>query len=131
VNLFKTTGVLHYDDAKLNVVVDPEIGRYYRSLLPKYIQPNPQRYPPHISVVRNEIPPNMGLWGKYEGHNVEFHYTHTIFFGRVYCWLNAFCERLEEIRLELGLPVTSEYTRPPSDRWIKCFHITIGNFKEL
>ena len=130
-NLFKTTGVLRYDENKLHVLVDPEIGRYYRALLPKWIHANNQRYPPHISVVRNEVPPNTEHWGKYEGREIEFFYTHTIYFGRVYCWLNAFCVQLEEIRLELGLPVTSEYTRPPSDEWVKCFHITIGNFKEL
>jgi hypothetical protein len=28
----------------------------------------------------------------------------------------------------LGLPVSSEYTLPP-EGFVKCFHMTIGNFK--
>lgn len=128
-NLFQSTGVLHYGQHKLIVLADTEISRYYRALIPKWINTNPQKYPTHISVVRKEVPPNMDVWGKYEGKEVEFYYTSTIYFGTVYCWLNAFSERLEEIRLELGLSISEKFTQPPSDRWKKCFHITLGNFK--
>lgn len=130
--LFTSRGPLIYstDNAglpKLNVVVDPGIMSFYRALIPKYCEARAQMYPAHISVVRKERP-NMSLWGKYENEEIEFSYSNIIHRGTVYWWLNAFSTRLEEIRRELGLPVSSEYTRPP-DGWIKCFHITLGNSK--
>ena len=118
----------HTSGHKLNVMVDPGIVSYYRSLIPKYVHLNPQAFAPHISVVRRETPVNMDFWGKYEGEEVKFAYGNVVHHGKVYYWLNAFSERLEEIRLELGLPVSTEYTRPP-DSYTKVFHITIGNTK--
>ena len=131
--IYQSKGPLRYSyegdvGHKLIVEVDPEIASFYRSLIPKYHKLNPQRYRPHISVVRKEVPINMECWGKYEGDLVEFEYSNEVHHGTVYWWLNAFSYKLEEIRLELGLPVSTEYTRPPGD-YIKCFHITIGNNK--
>lgn len=130
--LHKSTGILRYGQGnagvKLIVEVDPGIATLYKSLIPKYYTLNPQKYAPHISVVRKEQPPNMNLWGKYDGLPVDFYYDGIIHSGTVYWWLNAFSVRLEEIRLELGLPVSSPYTLPP-DGFGKCFHITLGNQK--
>lgn len=106
---------------------DQAIADYYRALIPKYKKPAPQRYGAHVSVVRKEIP-DLAAWGRHEGESVEYVYTGTVYFGRVYCWLNVFCTRLEEVRTELGLPVRSEYTLPP-EGFTKCFHMTIGNYK--
>lgn len=130
--MFRSVGTLRYHNEpllKLVVDIDQEISNYYRSLLPKYIKPNPQMYGAHISVVRREIPPNMEFWGKYEGEEIEFFYEPGVKFDKVYCWLNVWCNRLEDIRKELGLPVFSKYTIPP-EGFLKCFHTTIGNFKE-
>lgn len=129
--MYSSTGILRYfqDPHKLIVEVDPGIAQFYRSMIPKWITLNPQKYPPHISVVRKEIPPNLTIWGKYEGEEISFDYTNEIFHGRVYYWLNAYCTRLEQIRAELGLVESTEYTRPPDGR--KCFHITLGNMKPL
>jgi len=133
--LFKSKGTLRYKRGdnggyNLRVVVDQDISDYYRALIPKWIHTNRQMYPAHISVVRNEIPLNLEYWGKYEGEELEFEYENVVYNGTVYYWLNAFSNRLDEIRLELGLPVSSEYTRPP-DGYTKCYHITIGNTKGL
>lgn len=130
--LHDSVGVLRYgsDPYKLFLEVDPGIAAFYRAMIPKWITTNPQRYAPHISVVRNEIPPRMDLWGKYEGCEVEFRYENVVYNGTVYYWLNAFSSRLEEIRVEMGLPVSSPYTRPP-DGFLQCFHITLGNLKGL
>ena len=128
--LFTTSGILRYGKDKMFVEVDPEIVRYARALIPKWIRTNPQKYRPHISVVRRETPPNFHLWMKHEGEKIEFQYANTVHSGKVYWWLNAFSVTLEEIRQELGLPVSSQYTRPPGP-YIKCFHITIGNVKGL
>lgn len=128
--LHKSTGILKYYPNKLIVEIDQEISNYYRKLIPKWIKTNKQMYQAHISVVRNEIPPNMQYWDKYEGNEIEFYYENIVRFGTVYCWLNVFSTRLEEIRIELGLPVSSMYTLPP-EGFTKCFHATLGNFKGL
>jgi hypothetical protein len=132
--LFESWGPLRYSigtaSYKLVVEVDKGIVNYYRDLLPKYIYLNRQMYAPHISVIRHEVPPNLEHWGKYEGEEVRFFYKPSVRHGTVYYWLDVFCVRLEEIRLELGLPVSSPYTRPP-DGFSKCFHCTIGNVKQL
>lgn len=126
--LFKSIGKLHYGETKLIVEADQELSRYYFALVPKSAKLNPQRYGAHISVVRNEVPTKLEFWKKYEGELIEFYYEPYVHNGEVYYWLNTFSNRLEEIRLELGLPISSEYTRPPGG-FFKCFHMTIGNIK--
>lgn len=134
--LYKSSGKLrysHHEGAvgfKLILEVDPGIASLYRALIPKHVGLNHTRYDPHISVVRREQTVNMDYWGKYEGEEVEFEYDTEVHHGKVYWWLNAFSTRLEEIRVELGLPISSEYTRPP-DGYEKVFHITLGNTKFL
>ena len=133
--IYPATGILHYSRGehggyRLVLNVDQQISEYYRSLIPKYISINKQRYNAHISVVRKETPIHLDFWGKYDGQEVEYFYSPIVHFGKVYCWLNVFSQRLEEIRLELGLPVSSEYTLPP-EGFVKCFHMTLGNMKPL
>lgn len=132
--LHDSVGVLRYSHTpeygyRLVMECDQAISDYYRDLMPKYIRPNPQRYGAHVSVVRKETP-DVAKWGLHEGRRLAFKYTGHVFFGQVYCWLNVFCKDLEDVRLELGLPVSSEYTRPP-EGFVKCFHLTLGNFKDL
>jgi hypothetical protein len=132
--LYDSKGILRYSIVdigyRLIVEVDQGISEYYRSLIPKYKDVRGQRYRAHISVVRKEVPPRLENWGKYNGEEVEFCYNSCVRWGTVYYWLDAYSKRLEEIRVELGLPISSEYTRPP-DSFEKVFHITIGNRKEL
>lgn len=132
--MFSSTGTLSYgyDNnklLKLIVNIDSEISRYYCSFIPKYYTINRQMYPPHITVVRKEKPPNLKVWNKYEGQEIEFFYSNQVFHEGVYFWLNAFSTKLEEIRLELGLPISSKYTRPP-DSFERVFHITLANCKQ-
>ena len=130
--LYSSIGVFEYhlsdSNYKAIVRIDQEISNFYRALIPKWIQVAPQMYPAHISVVRKEVPPNKDVWGKHAGEKIKFLYSPIIHHGEVYWWLNVFCKRLEEIRLELGLPVDSLYTRPP-DGMKKTFHMTLGNTK--
>jgi hypothetical protein len=133
--LFTSTGILRYSHNdeygyRLVMDVDRDLANYYRGLIPKWIKTNPQKYPPHVSIVRKEVPKNLSVWGKYEGDSVEFTYSNVVHGGTVYYWMNVFSERLEEIRVELGLPVSSQYTLPP-EGFVKCFHMTIGNLKGL
>jgi hypothetical protein len=127
--LFTSSGTLRYEDKKLVVLADQQLSDYYRSMIPKYYRVQPQKYRAHISVVRKETPPDMSLWGKREGERVEFQYQPYLHNDATYWWLNIFCVHLEEVRRELGLPVSSPYTQPPSG-FKKCFHLTVGNTKE-
>jgi hypothetical protein len=131
--LHTSTGVLEYARTenygfRCVLGIDQEISNYYRALLPKWISTNRQMYPAHVSVVRKEVPPNLDVWGRHDGEVIEFQYEHFVYNDETYFWLNVFCSRLEEIRAELGLPVSSPITRPPSG-FLKCFHTTIGNCK--
>jgi len=128
--MYKSKGTLKYYDepVKLIVVVDENISKYYYTLIPKWKNATRQKYAAHISVVRNEDIPNKQLWKKYEGEEVEYYYDPIIQCGKVYYWLNVFCKRLEEIRLELGMSVNSPYTLPP-EGFIRAFHITLANSK--
>lgn len=132
--LYNACGTLDYKIAdvgyRLVVEVEQDLADFYRALIPKARGVNRQRYGAHISVVRHEVPVNLDVWGKYQGEKIEFTYDNEVKWGTVYYWLNCFSKRLEEVRTELGLPVSSQYTRPPGS-WIKCFHCTVGNVKDV
>lgn len=122
--MFKSTGKIIYKENPYNVIVliDKEICRYYRSLLPKYFFIRPQMYDPHISVVRKKIPRNLTLWKKHENEIVEFTYSHEIQTDGKYYWLSVWSDPLNQIRTELDVDI-SDYR----DKIL--FHITIGNCK--
>jgi hypothetical protein len=124
----KAFGTLEYGESrdgepKAVLQMDDNIGKYYRSLIPKYIYARAPMYPTHVTVVRNgrEKPVNMEYWGKYEGEQVEYEYSPLIGLDYPYYFLRAWSSRIEEIRLELGLPKC----RPEFND----FHITIANVK--
>ena len=131
--LHSSIGVLKYSydkdyGYKLIVSVDQGIALFYKWLIPLWKVANPQRYPAHISLVRKEIPKNLAAWGKHEGRRIKFSYSPDIQCDSRYWWINAFSTELEEIRVELGLPISSKFTRPP-DGYLSTFHITIANSK--
>lgn len=127
-----SSGVLRYsiDGSyhRLVVEMDPEIHRLYRALIPKYYVCRPQKYAPHITVVRGEQP-LTGAWGKHEGKGIDFEYETYLHYNGIYWWINCHSVALTSIRLELGLPSSYYLTRPPDDA--ECFHSTIGNSKKL
>ncbi len=117
----------HNDPLKIIVSVDQEMVNYYRQLIPKYKRVYKQRYPGHISVVRNERPENYRVWYKHSSRLIEFQYNNVIYNDEVYYWLEVVCPQLEDIRAELGLPNTSQWTKSPTGG--HSFHITLGNVK--
>ncbi len=136
--LYESTGFLKYgDDHRLVVKVDQGIANYYRSLIPKVMPVNGLRFGAHITVVRSgkERPVNLEHWGKYEGKRVQFLYCPYIHQGKIYFWLNCFCKELEDIRVELGMSVTSQWTLPPDgiefEGFRRRFHCTIANMKDI
>ena len=123
--MYFSEGSLRYSDTPLKLVVevDSEIVRYYRSFIPKCYSINKPKYGAHISVVRKEIPPNMDKWGKYEGKTIQFEYENIINFAEPYFWIDAYCQFLVDLRIELGL-IGIKFNS-------KAFHITLANIKNL
>ena len=132
--MFKTEGILHYSNCKeefrLVAEVCPDLSSYYMALLPKAYPRRKQKYQTHCTVVRPtiEVPLQLGAWGKYENEVVELFYDPFIFFDGPYYKLDVWCERLVEIRKELGLPPKR---RRRDGTEFQCFHITIANRKGL
>lgn len=119
--MFRSVGRFSSSSGRLVVLVDTELARYYRSQIPKSMVCRAGRYAPHITVVRNE-PYEKDLQDP-----VEFEYDPYIHFNGVYWWLNCFSPTLISVRLELGLPASTDLTRPPDGS--ECFHMTVGNTK--
>jgi len=133
--MFKSKGTIRYDDNagfRLTVEVNQDLSNYYRALIPRCYRVNRPRWAAHITVVRpeKEIPPLIRYWGDYEGEEIEFMYDPYIHQDKGYYWLNTWCNRLEYIRTELGLPYHSPFTLPPSG-FTRNFHCTIGNYEEI
>jgi hypothetical protein len=116
--LVQSTGTLRYSPKLLGdrssdkwwfvVDCDPEIGKYYRHLFwlstHKTYRPWRPAWREHITVIRNEEPPDPSSWEKYAGQTIEFWYNVLPETNGSYWWLNVQCEKLLEIREELGLP---------------------------
>lgn len=86
---------------------DENIGRLYRKLyeldhygVQKLHRPS---WESHITVVRDEEPPRKELWDRHAGLVVEFDYFGPICDNGEYFWLNVKCDRLHDLREELGL----------------------------
>lgn len=103
-----------------------EIGSYYRNLYhlehnkgAKLLRPY---WPLHVTIVRNEEPPNKERWWDYDGERVEFHYLPGVRTNetperfRSFYWVDVICPRFEQIRVELGLPKNDD----------GIYHMTIG-----
>ena len=133
--LYPSTGVLRYArDAvghRLTLDVDPELARYYRALIPRWIATNKPRYAPHITVVRpeKETPAHPEHLSRYDGQAVDFEYSGVVHHGKIFFWLNAFSRRLEAIRAELGLQLVNAKSAPP-DGYVRTFHITIAEERD-
>jgi hypothetical protein len=123
----KSNGILSYGPGiRAAVAVDEEISKYYRRLIPKYYTVQPQLYSAHITVVRTglETPTNMEFWDKYAGEVIEFDYSNVVCTDGRYYYLQAWSERIGDIREELGLRRFRF-----NDLEDSSYHITIGNCK--
>ncbi len=126
-------GIVRYSGSNSIVIeADQGISDFYRSLIPKAYFAQKPRYPAHITVVRSEkeSPVHTEHWLKYDHQPISFLYDPYIQKGsggnKGYFWLNILCKDLEIMRKELGLPVRSQYTKPPVG-FDKFFHMTIAN----
>jgi hypothetical protein len=110
----------------LVVDADPNLARLYRELFNwenrcrfKIFKP---AWDAHISVVRDEKPPRIEMWEKYSGEEVVFEYDPTIKTNGEYYWLDVQCERLLDIREEMGLPRLYQFDNGETMN----LHLTIG-----
>jgi hypothetical protein len=107
----------------LVIDADPELGRYYRQLYCDFFfkARSIQRpaWAEHISVIRDEEPPNKVLWERHDGQEIEFTLIPKAESDGVYIWFPVVCEEALQIREALGLPREPFFP----------LHLTIGNNK--
>jgi hypothetical protein len=123
--MFSSTGNLHYGPGiRIIVSIDQGIVDYYRNLIPKHHNVQPQKYGAHVTVLRTgvEQPTNLAVWGKHQGASVLFDYSPEIQYDGTYWFLNATSQKIGDIREELGLPRFRFPDRP-------YYHISLGNTK--
>jgi hypothetical protein len=134
--MFESTGKLLYDPhARIKqapfwciLKTDEGIVDYYKHWIKKELalDLDGKRHPikfettvwgSHVSVNRGVQPPNIKLWKKHQGENIKFTYSNRVYhINNWFFCVDAYSERLEEIRTELGLSKTPPYG----------FHVTIG-----
>lgn len=126
--MFTSTGIFQYDPGKGTkkftphwglLVCDDDIAAYYSWFLKKRgmpVQANDKGlWGAHVSVLKGEVPPKSESWGKYEGFEIEFHYTNQIRYENgKHAWVDVFSTQLSAIREELGFPFKPWY------------HLTVG-----
>jgi len=107
----------------LIIECDPDLGRYWRWLYEKHHHHLRQLQAPlwgaHVSVIRDEEPPNLELWEQAPQPIVTLDYDHEPQETADYIWLRVNCEAALDYREALGLP-----RQPPTP-----LHLTIGNCK--
>lgn len=114
--MIKSTGTLKYSPKTLGctspnwwliIECDKELGKYYRKLyfLNAYGCDQLQRpaWAEHITVIRNEEPPNKNAWEKFDGIEVEYEFLSTAESDGHYVWFPVRCNFVLEIRAQLGL----------------------------
>ena len=115
--------LLYYPSWWLILKVDEDICRYYRNLIyfhNRSIKLNSSKNGAHITVIAGKYQhpddEHKLLWGKYEGEKIKFKYNSEIETNDEYFWVKIECKRIEDIRVELGLPPKIIYP----------WHLTIG-----
>lgn len=117
--MYKITGKIEVRPRSIVANVDNEIGRYYRSLVPRYYYIQPPKYHLHATVVRSG---EVELITKTFSGTIDIYYSPVIYYKEPYFWLNCWSEEIAKIREELGL---RKFRFPDQTS----YHITIGNIK--
>lgn len=121
---YKCKGTLYYYPKWLIIIIDGDIAEYYRRLVylsNKRLNLQHPKHGAHITVIsgKYEDVSKHSCWNKYERKEIEFNYSIDIGTDGRYYWLPVECQRIEEIRIELGLPPKIPIP----------WHLTIGNLK--
>ena len=127
--MYSAHGLINYGPGiRVIATIDQGISDFYRNLIPKYYQVQPQKYSAHITIVRTdkESPKKLEFWNKYQGEKLSFEYSPKIHFDGSYWYLNVWSQQIGDIREELGLPRFRFQEMSSKDG---CYHISIGNSK--
>lgn len=131
---YETYGILKYSPklldkgyvsenwwAILDLDPDDQIGKYFRHLYwlatyktSKIIRPV---WKEHVTIVRNEEPPNKEFWEKWPGQKLPITVILTPETNGYYYWLPVCCEAAYVLRQDLGLTIEP----------IIPFHLSIGH----
>jgi hypothetical protein len=57
----------------------------------------------HISIIRGEVPANPDAWKRYDNEPISLSYVPDIRTNGKHWWLPVICDRMNDIREELGL----------------------------
>jgi len=120
--LYRATGQLVYYDRYVVLYVARQLSDFYRSLIPKYKYVQPQKYPPHITVVRSFETPSKINWGFRNKDTLTIFYSNQIHYDNPYYYLNVYSTDVELVRRKLGL---KRYRQSYG-----CYHLTLGNDKK-
>ena len=114
-------GWVNYRQNSCTLELPPDIGSFYRSLLPKYIWVNIPNYSAHITIVREWERPNEEFLDRpYDGYYFPFTYSGKIYSDGTYFFLKCDSKMVRQMREEFGLiPYRKD----------GCLHITIANCK--
>jgi hypothetical protein len=122
--MFQVKAKVQYYRDTCKAWLDRSFGDYYYSLIPKYKCASPQKYPAHVTIVRNkatDIVTDRTYWGYRDGDLIDIQYDGVIQYGPVYFWIDAYSDEIADIRMKLGLPIyRGDFT---------AYHITVGNKK--
>jgi hypothetical protein len=116
-------GTRHFDPWYALVRCDEAILDYFTWLLERNGVGvlKGSRWGAHITFVRGEPPGNPEAWGKAEGLEVAFHYSHVVRWSNGWhAWVDVWCPALTGIRAELGLVAKSSAK----------YHLAVGRLKE-
>ena len=129
--MFESTGRLIYDPhARIKqdkwwaiVKTDEGIIEYYKKQIRDHFDLKFEKtvWGSHISAIRGEEPLKKELWNKYPKEKISFTYSNRIYRKHYFFCVDAYSERLEQIREELGLSKLPKFG----------FHLTIGRIDKL
>ncbi len=103
--MYTSFGFLEYSNSGWIVLKCCEdLAKYYRRSLRKKCLSSPP-FGSHLTVSNGnfEYAVNSTAWKKYENEPIEFSYSNEIQYQDGYYWLTIECNRLHDIREELGL----------------------------
>ncbi|MEM7015267.1 MAG: hypothetical protein AAF585_27740 [Verrucomicrobiota bacterium] len=102
---------------------DREIGAYLRKLYAMSTHGVSELQEPlwgtHVSVIRDEEPPNLDRWRELEGAELTVRYSQVVEIHSSYAVVQAQCDEALDYRESLGLSREPELP----------LHMTIGNLK--
>lgn len=128
----RSTGRLEYDRSDgqwwVRVKADGGISAYYSRLARSYgipLMTFAGKWT-HITVVRNERPPNEHLWGRGDGQEVEFFYSHCCRWTPYHLWVDVYSDQMRDLRADLGFPPKLQKRLSDGRVLEHSFHLTVG-----